>query len=568
MFIVVNLRTNVPWPDREGNPVVFATGTEAAAAAAQLNSAIGRMSWYTPNFHRGATVGARGLLSPYLGGDDMVCMSDKWQSRPLKNDENWRERETARFENAKYERVPWDTDLTWIEAMSKDGPHKEHFVHVSSGDDGMIAYTPNDGFGRLDRKLRTTPSRYIFKFFGENATSKKWLNMWTKKKSDIDLKFATTREEIRRVYVNGPNSCMKGEASRFWRRKGAPHPVEAYAGALQVAYVENSAGKITARCVCSHEKQTYGRLYGHQSAILKSLLDGEGFKAGGFDGIKMPMIDVTSFTKVPNSYLMPYMDSPTQFVRYDEKTNELILVDNTNTETRTNMKIVIPASTTSGHIVIPKPYVSELSGKTFDPRKDPAITVRVGYRKQEVWSQSEFNVHGYNDPSAGERLSQKAFPPITALNGCNIIMINPKGSRKGLPRIATCPRMGYKFLMNGNHRVCVGLDAEGKKVFEDWCQPALDRDAFHYRRDDTFYARWMMSDIHFLRNIPVTSEHDYASTIVNAAGHIVMENLKRFRKEINERNAHLVKTKSRMSGRMWEIFDLQEEEKEREAITS
>ena len=77
---------------------------------------------------------------------------------------------------------------------------------------------------------------------------------------NLDVKFASTPDEIQDVYERGPHSCMQEH----------PEIAGLYgAGDLAVAYIEH--GGITARVLCWPDRKIYGRAYGDVDRIERAL---------------------------------------------------------------------------------------------------------------------------------------------------------------------------------------------------------------------------------------------------------------------------------------------------------
>ena len=91
-------------------------------------------------------------------------------------------------------------------------------------------------------------------------------------KTGTDVLWATTREEIKRVYLEGPTSCMSKCVDYY--HTGDIHPSEVYGtddGSLALAYMELN-GKIIARTMCNLKDQQFTTIYGHD-AIRTALQD-------------------------------------------------------------------------------------------------------------------------------------------------------------------------------------------------------------------------------------------------------------------------------------------------------
>lgn len=182
---------------------------------------------------------------------DTYCQSlpSPWrfQSRRV----TWQEREQAKFDLGIYTAPPWDFPLL-----------PEHYVHVSLEDPTQVAFTASPQHGETDRQTRIKPGRYLQRYYPaltpkQVAFYAEWFRKGDKPVEDRGpIQFAATEEEILRVYMNGPQSCMKHRYSG----------VEVYAaGDLAVAYVEDLSRPVghtvISRALCWPEKKVFGRVY-------------------------------------------------------------------------------------------------------------------------------------------------------------------------------------------------------------------------------------------------------------------------------------------------------------------
>ncbi len=119
---------------------------------------------------------------------------------------------------------------------------------------------------------------------------------------NIELAFADTADDIERVYLNGPRSCMSHPAASY---DSDEHPVRVYAaGDLSIAYLvakDEDSEHITARSVCWPEKKIYSRVYGDDK--LARMLESAGYGEGSLDGAKVARIPAG------RGFVMPYVDS-------------------------------------------------------------------------------------------------------------------------------------------------------------------------------------------------------------------------------------------------------------------
>lgn len=218
----------------------------------------------------------------------------KCQPRRLANDA-WKTREAGRFADGTYIPLPW-ADLPALSLTA------EHFAHVSTEDGAKIAYTADASKGAGDIQTRVKPGKYLQQFYGaffDAPTIARMAAQFSLQYGEsLVLQFASTADDIERVYENGPHSCMAHEASHF---DSSVHPCSIYAaGDLAVAYLERG-GAITARVLCWPDKKLYGRMYGDE-VRLEDLLTEAGYACGDLDGARMLRI------KEGHGFVCPYID--------------------------------------------------------------------------------------------------------------------------------------------------------------------------------------------------------------------------------------------------------------------
>jgi hypothetical protein len=246
----------------------------------------------------------------------------QWLADEIEQDAAWKAREASRFEDGTYTKLPW-ADAPWFK---EEHERRNHFAHVSTTDQGMIAYTPTDSYGREGRKTRISPGKYLTQYFYSNLYCEPRqetgaLNVhgnkvtcdalsWYARNFSLTygtaetLKFATTPDEIVSVYINGPDSCMSKGMDDF---NCDGHPCRIYgAGDLALAYTQETGGRITARALVWPDKKLVGRIYG-DDMTLQMLLEEQGYAKSNWDalvGAKMLKIRARN-----NTYVMPYIDS-------------------------------------------------------------------------------------------------------------------------------------------------------------------------------------------------------------------------------------------------------------------
>lgn len=210
---------------------------------------------------------------------------------------SWQDREARRFAGGTYRETPWHNE-SWYQAK-----HNEHYCHVSTEQPGKIAFTENAKKGEADRQLVMSPGRYLNRYFSDtldNCAIEQWCAKLSVQLQEDALKFTQDADEIERVYVGGPSSCMSYEAKSY---SGHCHPVRVYAGPdTALAYI-GPIDDASARCVVWPEKLIYTRVYGDVSRMTL-LLEQAGYTSGSLNGARIQrIIDERS-----GGYIMPYID--------------------------------------------------------------------------------------------------------------------------------------------------------------------------------------------------------------------------------------------------------------------
>ena len=280
LFMVIRLETNEPITDGNGQPRVFTDGREAAMHAKVLTEDFGV----------------------------------KYQPRPLKGDDKWREREVARFESGEYIQVPW-FDRDHLRQFVEERPElRDHYVHISKADLTKVAFTDSAEKGEADIQTRITVRRYLDRYMTDIMTTDD-KNYFCERFSGLsvditDMKLAKTADEIQHVYENGPDSCMSHEPEYY---QSPFHPTRVYAaGDLAVAYLERDE-RITARALVWPEKKTFSRIYGDGGRLL-SIFERLGWHDSYNKADEKFLFTGAKMTRVPHPrhkhvLVIPYVDA-------------------------------------------------------------------------------------------------------------------------------------------------------------------------------------------------------------------------------------------------------------------
>lgn len=186
----------------------------------------------------------------------------------------------------------------------------------------MISFYESPEKGEKDRRTEMKLGRYLRRFshLDDNKISE-IAARYGAMMGDSVLKFATTREEIKLVYMDGPNSCMAGDMNY-----DGFHPAEAYASPdLAVAYLDRD-GDITARTLVNVVTKRYIRIYG-DTARLRELLEKEGYCHSNFTLAGARLLKIYR-DEDKTSVLLPYFDGCITKVHYNDDDEEYLIVEN------------------------------------------------------------------------------------------------------------------------------------------------------------------------------------------------------------------------------------------------
>lgn len=189
-----------------------------------------------------------------------------------------------------------------------------HFAHYSVTHPGMIAFTKSFAHGVADRQTVMKPGRYLSTYFADSLSAPeiaRLAGMVSALTKPPEVRFARTAEDIRRIYRNGPSSCMVYGEGEYSTR--GIHPTAVYAGPdTAVAYMLSNADdpdSVTARSVVvmeGDEPVAYTRVYGDADRLVDSLRGMGLAKRMTLDGVRLPRIPVPEST---DTFVMPYLDN-------------------------------------------------------------------------------------------------------------------------------------------------------------------------------------------------------------------------------------------------------------------
>lgn len=231
-----------------------------------LTFAIGRMP-ETPDYNNPGVIPQLGTSAAHLSFH--LRRPDTHHSRtphsiltPL-----WRIREQERFTHGIY--IPLPDEFAQLLPQSV---RDNQFPHLATKDNnqGMVAYTQSPVAGALDRQQVQKPGRYVRQFCPDlNDEQVKQAAATLIGSLSADFYHTKDAHEIRRIYMEGPQSCMCAEG-RFDHLTvdGKPyHPTMIYAhpeNNIELVYLEVK-GRIGARALINTKKKTYPRIYSGDS---------------------------------------------------------------------------------------------------------------------------------------------------------------------------------------------------------------------------------------------------------------------------------------------------------------
>lgn len=227
---------------------------------------------------------------------------------------------------AKSLKIPfWLEDLCANTNSTPTAPPKFYtpgfFAHHDPADIQLLRFrNPNDA-GNFPFNLKKDftsmkPGKFLKEFFSDKLTDPQIADLAAAFRADAlppELSFATTADEIERVYDTGPESCMRKPG--VW--KPGKNPVRAYAGhGLAIAYIKRR-DKITARALCWPENKIHSRIYGDAITIQKLLKEAGYTNTYSSDimnrwcGARLTPIELPEYKACDGGkvYSLPYGDS-------------------------------------------------------------------------------------------------------------------------------------------------------------------------------------------------------------------------------------------------------------------
>jgi len=213
-------------------------------------------------------------------------------------DRNWRG--VARYLVSDYP-LPWSYE-----------PIVDHFAHLVFETDKatgasvpMVAYYASPDHGEIRRTTKMKPGRYLTQFYPalDGETVREWA---TKLDKGAEIKFAVSADDIEKVYLNGPSSCMSHPADDY---DSCCHPVRVYGDSdLQLAFlsyqdVSDDGFRASARALVWPSRKVYGRIYG-DTHRMTAALKAAGYTDGSLKGAAIQRI----YDEDREQLVCPYID--------------------------------------------------------------------------------------------------------------------------------------------------------------------------------------------------------------------------------------------------------------------
>lgn len=226
----------------------------------------------------------------------------------------WAVREFLRQLHGVYK--PATSVLDWLaDHSSSPGFPVCHYVHISTEDDSLIAFTPDEQSGVADKQVRMTLGRYLKKYI-VGISDAQVQALEAAHRADLSGEFElVTGQDIAKAYIeagqSGVGSCMSHDTTHWGTGDKKLHPAMAYdAPGFGLALLRNHAGKLSARCLTWANPDNAGdkrmiRVYG--DTMLERRLLRAGYVYKGLAGARLRLYDLATRDN-PHRVLMPYID--------------------------------------------------------------------------------------------------------------------------------------------------------------------------------------------------------------------------------------------------------------------
>lgn len=204
----------------------------------------------------------------------------------------------------------------WVSVKPQMGHDVEQdkFLHLSLHNGGVfVAFAENEEKQKRDVFTRMRYGKYLAKYHPElNNEQVKQLvaDLEYKHGEPPGVKFGEAEEDFVRAIKGGPSDSCQADSfytSGGFNFTGHAHPAVCYAsGDIQVAWIEDSDGKVTARTLVNKSTKRHSRTYGDMQK-LDAQLEALGYekRSGALVGCRLLRID----NENGSGWLMPYVDA-------------------------------------------------------------------------------------------------------------------------------------------------------------------------------------------------------------------------------------------------------------------
>ncbi|MCB1466579.1 MAG: hypothetical protein KDK08_05405 [Rhizobiaceae bacterium] len=315
-----------------------------------------------------------GILATTRAKQLMALSSYKIQPRRIAQaNDDWRARHAAALPPGA-QPLPKGWDLK---------PIADHFAHRAARNPCLIGFFRNKAEAIINKVTEVTPGRYIEANYPNLGDAEKRRLIALVDPSG-EVHFGFSREDFRRIYEEGPDSCMSCETDHWREVCMGVHPVEAYAGGdLAIAWLVNDRGRISARAITWPERKQFGRLYGDE-ARLRSKLSEMGFtQVSRFVGAKIAKIEGRA-DRQGRRYVLPYWDNISgaidkgdHFETFDGGSNSLPFINSPGTGGVSPIHCSCPHTHTLRHWDPETWKAVQPSGETWSPESIANYAVEV-----------------------------------------------------------------------------------------------------------------------------------------------------------------------------------------------
>jgi len=208
---------------------------------------------------------------------------------------------------------------------------------VSENEPPLIGYYETASDARYDRLKKVKPTKYFTYYFSEDIAWDLMAELGLASAS-LNIAFVNTREDIRYVYENGPESCMSGQAQNYY--SDAVHPTEAYASPdLELAVIwrgdadfRSENNNIISRALCNRKTKQYVRIYGDikraQDMLKERGYSKNTYALGGCRLLKIFGQDQHNGNINSDVVMVPYLDGSCTRIKWanpDDEYMEIII---------------------------------------------------------------------------------------------------------------------------------------------------------------------------------------------------------------------------------------------------